>query len=227
MPDFLDKVLNAQAQNKFPAERPLPNTPQVNNVLNQAMAATLAQNNAVGQNMLRGNLKALGITEIVTAIIILLIGIVKIGVNSNQHVPNKFSLIIGAPFWTAALFIIAGSLAVAVEREPTVPLIRGCLSMNIISAISCLPAIIIYFTTLLSPRLCYYSPECNNTGSIAYVAILIVLTLLDAAISITVSSFNCQAMNCCCASPVPVIVMYSNASEQLIPSQQFQVNPAR
>ncbi|GCB79370.1 hypothetical protein scyTo_0016949 [Scyliorhinus torazame] len=104
---------------------------------------------------------------------------------------------------------------------------RGCLSMNIISAISCLPAIIMYSTGLVYPRYCNYLVECYNNGSIACMAILIILTLLNAAISITVSSFNCKAMNCCCATPVPIIVMSNNASEQLIPSQQFQVNPAR
>ncbi|XP_041034481.1 membrane-spanning 4-domains subfamily A member 8-like isoform X2 [Carcharodon carcharias] len=122
-------------------------------------------------------------------------------------------------------FIIAGSLAIAVEREPTHCMIRGCLGMNIISAIACFPAVIIYSVNLAFPGYCYSINCFHHQGTIPCLAILLLLTLLIAAISISVSSFNCKAINCCCATPEPVVIVYNTTTTQQIPTQQFQPNP--
>ncbi|XP_078060726.1 membrane-spanning 4-domains subfamily A member 8-like [Mustelus asterias] len=193
--------------------------------LNQSIAATLNQNNSGLQEMLKGKLKALGITQIVTGIIAIITGIVQISV-PRMHSYLDMPVAIGTPWWTGVLFIIAGSLAVAVEKDPSHCMIRGCLSMNIISAISCLPAVIIYATNLDVRPYCYHSLHCVPPEiTISCVAILLVLTLLNAAISIAVSSFNCKAVNGCCTTPVPIIVVYNNTSSQLTPQQQFYENP--
>ncbi|XP_041035655.1 membrane-spanning 4-domains subfamily A member 4D-like [Carcharodon carcharias] len=220
---------NVLAPDQLPPPQPLANIPQLlqnmgNSPLNQSISTILNQNNSGVQAMLKGKLKALGITEIVTGIITMMIGIIQISIMSDQYV-NNFSISIGTPWWTGVLFIIAGSLAVAVEKEPTHGMIRGCLSMNIISAIICLPAIIIYSVNLAIPAYCYDSYTCQTDGLVICLAILLLLTLLNAAISISVSSFNCKAMNCCCAKPVPIIIMYNTTSAQLIPTQQFQERP--
>ncbi|XP_078057697.1 membrane-spanning 4-domains subfamily A member 4A-like [Mustelus asterias] len=214
------------APNQLPP--PQPSGPQMvqylqTGPLNQSIAAALNQNDSGVQEMLKGKLKALGITEIVTGIIAMIIGIIQIIIVSNRNSTN-FSVYGGTPWWTGILFVIAGSLAVAVEKEPTHCMIRGCLAMNIISAILCIPAIILYSINLAVTS-CNSSYYCSNTVAIPFLAILLVLTLLNAAISIAISSFNCKAMNSCCATPAPVIVMFSNPSTQPIPQQQFQVNP--
>ncbi|XP_043558567.1 uncharacterized protein LOC122556141 isoform X3 [Chiloscyllium plagiosum] len=122
-------------------------------------------------------------------------------------------------------FVTAGSLAVAVERIPTVPMIRGCITLHIISAISCVPATIIYAISLAVEPRCFHSASCSKyEGAIACFAILLLLTLLNAAISIAVSSFNCKALNCCGTTSVPIIVVYNNTSEQLVPLQQLYAN---
>ncbi|XP_072329532.1 membrane-spanning 4-domains subfamily A member 8-like [Scyliorhinus torazame] len=220
MADMVKNGGNVFAPNQLPpASGPqlvqyVENGPQI-----QPIAAVVNQNNSGVQEMLKGKLKALGITQIVTGTIAIIIGIIQITLGGPIC---SFSAVAGTPWWTGILFIIAGALAVAVENEPTQSMIRGCLAMNIISAISCLPAIILYSSNLTIPL---YSRICITSGLIPCVAILLLLTLLNAAISIAVSSFNCKAMNGCCGTPVPVIVMYNNPPVQPIPQQQLPGNP--
>ncbi|XP_078057712.1 membrane-spanning 4-domains subfamily A member 8-like [Mustelus asterias] len=176
--------------------------------------------------MFRGKLMGLGITQIVTGIIAVIIGIIEISVVVRGPFRiSDFSVHIGTPWWTGLLFIIAGSLAVAVEKDPTLPMIRGCLAMNILSAISCLPGVIIYCINLAYPYCfslyyCYY-----HEGTIPCLVILLLLTLLNAAISIAISSFNCKSLNCCCATPNPTVVLVNTAIAQPFPQQNFHVNP--
>ncbi|XP_072329857.1 membrane-spanning 4-domains subfamily A member 4D-like isoform X3 [Scyliorhinus torazame] len=211
MADMVKNDGNDFVPNQLPPAQPQPSAPQMvqhldNAPLHQSIAAMFNQNNAGVQEMLKGKLKALGIIQIVTGIISIIIGILLVtSVRILYYI--EMSTLIGTPWWTGVLFIVAGALAVAVEKEPTQCMIKGCLSTNIISAIACLPAVIIY------------------SGLIPCVAILLLLTLLNAAISIAVSSFNCKAMNGCCGTPVPVIVVYNSTSGQLIPPQPFQENP--
>ncbi|XP_048398001.1 high affinity immunoglobulin epsilon receptor subunit beta-like isoform X2 [Stegostoma tigrinum] len=188
MADLLKNIGHTLTPNQLPRSQVLPSGPELvqyveNGPLNQTIAKMLTQNSAGVQEMLKGKFKFLGATEIVTGIISIIIGIVKICIDSSQNHYFEFSLVIGTPWWTGILFVIAGSLALAVERAPT-------LSM----------------------------------GSISCFAILLLLTLLNAAVSIAVSSFNCKALNCCGTASVPIIVVYNNTSEQLVPSQPLYAN---
>ncbi|XP_041034467.1 membrane-spanning 4-domains subfamily A member 4D-like isoform X1 [Carcharodon carcharias] len=218
---------NVLAPGQFPPPQPL--ALQLvqhlgNGQVNQTTSTTLTQNNACVQAF-KGKLMALGITEVVVACIIIIIGIIEISVVIYPLNYRDFSVIIGTPWWSGGLFIIAGSLAIAVEREPTHCMIRGCLGMNIISAIACFPAVIIYSVNLAFPGYCYSINCFHHQGTIPCLAILLLLTLLIAAISISVSSFNCKAINCCCATPEPVVIVYNTTTTQQIPTQQFQPNP--
>ncbi|XP_072329856.1 membrane-spanning 4-domains subfamily A member 4A-like isoform X2 [Scyliorhinus torazame] len=211
MADMVKNDGNDFVPNQLPPAQPQPSAPQMvqhldNAPLHQSIAAMFNQNNAGVQEMLKGKLKALGIIQIVTGIISIIIGILLVtSVRILYYI--EMSTLIGTPWWTGVL-------------------IKGCLSTNIISAIACLPAVIIYSVSLNLNSHCYYSNYCSRPdGLIPCVAILLLLTLLNAAISIAVSSFNCKAMNGCCGTPVPVIVVYNSTSGQLIPPQPFQENP--
>ncbi|XP_072427936.1 membrane-spanning 4-domains subfamily A member 4D-like [Chiloscyllium punctatum] len=224
MADLSKNVQNGLTPNQLPSSQPLPNGPQLvqfvdNGQLNQIASAAHAENTSRVQQMLKGKLKALGITEIITGLIVIIIGIVKISMRSRRLWLSLFSLRFGTPWWTGALFIVAGSLAVVVEKMPTDCMIRGCLAMNIVSAISCLPAIVIYALNLTIFTI-------FNSEDTACVIILLLLTLLNAAISIAISSFNCKGLTCCYeTTAIPVFVVYNNASAQPIPPQEFQDNP--
>ncbi|XP_048460791.1 membrane-spanning 4-domains subfamily A member 4A-like isoform X1 [Rhincodon typus] len=230
MADLLKNIGHTLTPNQLPRSQVLPSGPELvqyveNGPLNQTIAKMLTQNSAGVQEMLKGKFKFLGATEIVTGIISIIIGIVKMCIDSSRNRYFEFSLVIGTPWWTGVLFVIAGSLALAVEKAPTLPMIRGCISAHVISAISCLPATIIYAISIAIQPNCFYSDSCSNyKGTISCFAILLLLTLLNAAISIAVSSFNCKALNCCGTASVPIIVVYNNTSEQLVPSQPLYAN---
>ncbi|XP_067850653.1 membrane-spanning 4-domains subfamily A member 15-like [Heptranchias perlo] len=220
------------APNLLPPPQPLASAPEFiqhfeNGQLNQGtyMATRVPQNNPGVQEMLKGKLKALGITEIVTGIIAVLIGTIQISSKPIRF--SGFSITVGTPWWTGVLFIIAGSLAVAVEKTPTQCLISGCLSMNIISTIFCLPAIIMYSVNFTIVPYCYDCGQYKTLqiGTVVCLAILLVLSLLNAAISIAISCFNCKAVTCCNTTPVPVIVVYNNPSAQPNPFPHFNDRP--
>ncbi|GCB79943.1 hypothetical protein scyTo_0019631, partial [Scyliorhinus torazame] len=189
MADMVKNDGNVFAPNQLPPAQPQPSVPQLvqhleNGALHQSIAAMVNQNTAGVQEMLKGKLKALGITQIVTGIISIIIGIVQICIWQGRIDTNFFSVVIGTPWWTG------------------VP-IKGCLSMNIINAIICIPATIIYSLNLSMQPLCYSRRHCYSSGgSTACLAIFLLLTLLNAAISIAISSFNCKAINGCCGTPV-------------------------
>ncbi|XP_048460792.1 uncharacterized protein LOC109928481 isoform X2 [Rhincodon typus] len=211
MADLLKNIGHTLTPNQLPRSQVLPSGPELvqyveNGPLNQTIAKMLTQNSAGVQEMLKGKFKFLGATEIVTGIISIIIGIVKMCIDSSRNRYFEFSLVIGTPWWTGVL-------------------IRGCISAHVISAISCLPATIIYAISIAIQPNCFYSDSCSNyKGTISCFAILLLLTLLNAAISIAVSSFNCKALNCCGTASVPIIVVYNNTSEQLVPSQPLYAN---
>ncbi|GCB81081.1 hypothetical protein scyTo_0022116 [Scyliorhinus torazame] len=100
----------------------LPTTPHVvqhleNHHVNQTTFIT--QNKSARHQMFKGKLMGLGITEIVTGTIIMIIGIILISIAVYRFNIRDFSVAIGTPWWTGVLFIIAGSLAVAVETNPS------------------------------------------------------------------------------------------------------------
>uniref|UniRef100_UPI00398E5B61 membrane-spanning 4-domains subfamily A member 15-like n=1 Tax=Pristiophorus japonicus TaxID=55135 RepID=UPI00398E5B61 len=195
----------------LPESQPLPSAPGLmpyleNRQLNQCMAPRVAENNSGVQSMFNGKLKGLGITEILTGIISIIIGTVQVIRAANSFYPYVgISIVVGTPWWSGVAFVIAGSLAVAVEKSPTDCMVKGCLSSNIISAISCFPALVLYSVNLSYLQICSFSIFCIpfQSGTVECMAILLVLTLLNAAISISISSFNCKAMNCCNTTPVP------------------------
>ncbi|XP_072428215.1 membrane-spanning 4-domains subfamily A member 15-like isoform X2 [Chiloscyllium punctatum] len=191
MVDVLKNIGNNLTPNQLPPPQVLPSGPELvqyveNGPLNQTIAKMLTQNSAGVQEMLKAKFKFLGATEIVTGIIAIIIGIMKMCIESGRNRYFDFALIIGTPWWTGVLFVTAGSLAVAVERIPTVPMIRGCITLHIISAISCFPATIIYAISLAVEPRCFHSPSCSKYE--------------------------------------PIIVVYNNTSEQLVPLQQLYAN---
>ncbi|XP_068114454.1 membrane-spanning 4-domains subfamily A member 4D-like isoform X1 [Hyperolius riggenbachi] len=89
------------------------------------------------QTFLKGKPKALGIVVIVAAIIEVGLGI------ALACIASSITVISGIPFWGAIFYIIAGSLTIAAQKKPNICLVRGSLSLNIISTIFTTVAIIL------------------------------------------------------------------------------------
>ncbi|XP_070619908.1 membrane-spanning 4-domains subfamily A member 4A-like isoform X2 [Erythrolamprus reginae] len=114
-------------------------------------------------------------------------------------------------------YIISGSVAVAAARNPKIPLVKGALSMNVISAVTAGIGIVILGITLPTVRFhfMYFCSEplevCLETIHIVegILAILLVFTIVEFCIAISLSSFGCK-MLCRNTFTETVVVIYQN-----------------
>ncbi|XP_058052434.1 membrane-spanning 4-domains subfamily A member 4A-like isoform X2 [Ahaetulla prasina] len=136
----------------------------------------------------------------------------------------SYFLLIKIPYWGGILYIISGSLTVAAARNPKIPLVKGMLAMNAISAITAGLGIILLsfsFSPLLPfdfGSICNYhrydtKEKCDEIQNIGkgILVFLIVVNLLEFCISISVASFGCKML---CRDPFTetVVVVYRNVT---------------
>lgn len=156
------------------------------------------------QQFLKGEPQALGTTQIMIGITCIIFGVAL----AIQQV--TFVIYAGLPFWTSLLFIISGSVAVAAARNPNTCLIKSTLGLNVISAIIASINLIMYSIDIGNdPR--HYMPPCDQQGMENYYygcaysqqtvvdsiqclkALLLVFTLLEFCIAVSLSVFGCKA----------------------------------
>ncbi|ETE64499.1 Membrane-spanning 4-domains subfamily A member 4A [Ophiophagus hannah] len=120
-------------------------------------------------------------------------------------------------------YIISGSLAVAAARNPKIPLVKGTLAMNVISAITAGICIIFLGLAITFFRyhfmyLCYRFGNESEEKSChdetihiieGILAVLIVFTVLEFCITISLASFGCK-MLCRNTFTETVVVIYQN-----------------
>ncbi|XP_051003031.1 membrane-spanning 4-domains subfamily A member 3 isoform X2 [Acomys russatus] len=159
-------------------------------------------------NVHRGALQALGAIQILTGILILALGVF---LGCLQYLSDHFrhffffTFYTGYPLWGAVFFIGSGSLTVAAGRKPTRMLMQNSFGMNIASA-----TIAFVGTAFLSvhlalsnqafkdcqssqlPDLCIYLGSSSN----GLVSLMLILTLLELAMTISVSAMWCLENVC-------------------------------
>ncbi|XP_070619800.1 membrane-spanning 4-domains subfamily A member 4A-like [Erythrolamprus reginae] len=165
----------------------------------------------------RGEPLALGITQIFIGITGIILGILL-------NVTDDFLflyIIIQTPYWSGILYIISGSVAVAAARNPKIPLVKGTLAMNVISAVTAGIGIIVLSITIGDSvyRFMYFCDhpgnehfeDCLETTHLmeGILAILLVFTIVEFFIAISLSSFGCK-MLCRNTFTETVVVIYQN-----------------
>ncbi|KAM4031286.1 membrane-spanning 4-domains subfamily A member 4A-like isoform 2-T2 [Anomaloglossus baeobatrachus] len=153
---------------------------------------------------LKGKPKALGIVLIVLAILEIGLGIALCFTRFSITLPS------GIPFWGSIFYIIAGALTIAAHPKPSVCLIRGSLSLNIISSIFSTVALIINIADLATMSMfysCYYYngsyynqefyERCKNqlNGGYAVISFLLIINLLLFCVSLSISIFGCRSLS--------------------------------
>ncbi|XP_073453261.1 membrane-spanning 4-domains subfamily A member 4D-like isoform X1 [Aquarana catesbeiana] len=158
------------------------------------------------QTFLKGKPKALGILVIVAAILEIGLGIALGFTRFTITFPS------GIPFWGPVFYIIAASLTLAAQKKPNICLIKGSLSLNIISSIFSMVAVILNIADLATLR-CYsygyYGDSGYNynyyeaqrlcqqklNGAYAVISLLLVINLLLFCVTISTSVFECRSLS--------------------------------
>ncbi|KAF5896758.1 membrane-spanning 4-domains subfamily A member 4A-like, partial [Clarias magur] len=144
------------------------------------------------QKFLKGEPKALGVVQIMIGLLTILFGIV-------MAVPYwTISVMSGVVFWGSLFHIIAGSLAVSASNNLNVCVVKATLGLNIFSTIASGIAIIMLSLDLVILHSCYYFFGCVYNNIVeshirAIGGVLLLFSLLQFVVSITVSAFACKA----------------------------------
>ncbi|XP_051779273.1 membrane-spanning 4-domains subfamily A member 4A-like [Erpetoichthys calabaricus] len=90
------------------------------------------------QKFLRGQPRPVGTVQILIGILSISCGIIKL-----QTIDTLISLT-KTPLWAGVLYIVSGSLCIATDRNPKMPLVKVTLIMNLVSAITSFGVMILY-----------------------------------------------------------------------------------
>ncbi|XP_039181740.1 membrane-spanning 4-domains subfamily A member 4A-like isoform X1 [Crotalus tigris] len=173
-------------------------------------------------------LKVMAETEIITFLCLqisqICIGITGIAFASLVSAIDESVFLIKIPYWGGILYIISGSLAVAAARNPKIPLVKGMLAMNAISAITAGVGIVVLSFTVSPIHSFSFAWNCNYNGydtkekcdeieniGKGILVVLTVFTILEFCIAISVASFGCKML---CRDPFAetVVVIYQNVT---------------
>ncbi|XP_016300135.1 membrane-spanning 4-domains subfamily A member 4A-like [Sinocyclocheilus anshuiensis] len=152
--------------------------------------------NAALKGFFKAQPKALGTVQIMTGVMVFLLGIV---LSANFYRFPTISVISGITYWGSFIYISAGSLSVAAQNKLHPCVVKASHGMNVFSAITSAIAILLTGNEIrigpLHPRSCYNIHNCINTERFGFgiIGILLVFSILQFIISICISAFACKA----------------------------------
>ncbi|XP_011611926.2 membrane-spanning 4-domains subfamily A member 4A-like [Takifugu rubripes] len=174
---------------------------------------------AVGNHaFIKGYPLALGATQIMIGVVILLSGIVMV------VSPATIAVYSGIFVWGALLYIVAGSLTVAAGKYDSRCLVNGALAVSIVTTVISLTAAILHgldTAGILSHCSNYSMCYQYMTLSQGFSGILAVFNLLMLAVSITVAGFACNATCSCCNPPVLTEMVIAEAPKSIDPPPTY------
>ncbi|XP_039607545.1 membrane-spanning 4-domains subfamily A member 4A-like isoform X4 [Polypterus senegalus] len=165
---------------------------------------------------LKGEPKALGAVQIMIAVL-------SISFGALLGLTGSMAFIGGIPFWPSILYIISGSLSVAATKKPTPCLMKGALSMNIISAIFTILGICMYS---LDIPFYYGLMECDGSNCVPALiqsvangikSLLLLFSILEFCIAFSLSIYGCTAACQIKDTILPVVIIQNpvNAAFQV------------
>ncbi|XP_075034477.1 membrane-spanning 4-domains subfamily A member 8-like [Mixophyes fleayi] len=125
-------------------------------------------------------------------------------------------------------YIIAGGLTIGAQCKPNICLVKGSLSLNIISSIFSFIAAILNCVDLATNRCHYYSYYYNSNyynmcqqqlnSGYALSSLLLVINLLIFCVSLSVSIFGCRSLSRVTPNVPQVFVIQNDAVVSMNPS---------
>ncbi|XP_026577136.1 membrane-spanning 4-domains subfamily A member 15-like [Pseudonaja textilis] len=173
------------------------------------------------ERFLKAEPKVLGAVQI-------MIGLVHIGFGAVSHwlFIYYFTLsgIGGYPFWGGIFFISSGSLCVAAANSPNPGLVKSSVGMNITSAIMAFIGIILYMCQLIITAPLYNTDTIRNT-SYGFSSVLLVFSMLEFCIAVSLAHFGCQATCCRDYQPTNLFVPYQVFRDEAVTTERNPVPP--
>uniref|UniRef100_UPI00398E3E29 membrane-spanning 4-domains subfamily A member 4A-like n=1 Tax=Pristiophorus japonicus TaxID=55135 RepID=UPI00398E3E29 len=171
----------------------------------QSKAAGSGKRSLLVQKFVEGEPKILGI-------VLLVLGLSFLACNVPMYLTKAtISGRSGAGWWSGALCIISGVLSIVAEVQPTVKMLRTCLALNIITAVSVSIASLMYVGDSEGHLHCAHwhcsEPEWNFLTMIATFAVfLMLLNILAVTISIVLAVYARKGLRALSFHNVAVVV---------------------
>ncbi|XP_054419677.1 membrane-spanning 4-domains subfamily A member 3 [Pteronotus mesoamericanus] len=175
----------------------------------ETVTNSLYQPDERSQNYQKGELQALGALQILNGTIILALSVFLTALQNSYEIFQKFvffTIYTGYPLLGAIFFISSGSVSIAAERKPTRMLMKNNFGVNIASAtiasVGCFFLSANLISDILLLKTCWSSPKTASSrdlciymgaSSTGLVLLMLILTLLELCITISISVKWCKA----------------------------------
>ncbi|XP_070787733.1 membrane-spanning 4-domains subfamily A member 8-like isoform X2 [Pituophis catenifer annectens] len=150
--------------------------------------------------------KVLGAVQIMIGLIHIGFGAISLCLFSRYYLP--LSAIGGYPFWGGIFFISSGSLCVAAVDRPNRGLVKSSVGMNITSAIMALTGIMLFICDLIISTSPLVNPTVIISVGYGLSSVLLIFSLLEFCIAVSLAHFGCQATCCSGTQPTVLLVPY-------------------
>ncbi|XP_026577132.1 membrane-spanning 4-domains subfamily A member 8-like isoform X2 [Pseudonaja textilis] len=182
------------------------------------------------ERFLKAEPKVLGAIQIMIGLIHIGFGAVSLCLFPFYYL--TLSGIGGYPFWGGIFFISSGSVCIAAANRPNRALVKSSVGLNITSAIMALTGIILYLCELIFSNNFwrydqqYYTDNLIDAAerlrSVGYglSSVLLLFSLLEFCIAVSLAHFGCQTACCSDAQPTMLFVPY-----QVIGGEEVAAEP--
>ncbi|XP_070787745.1 membrane-spanning 4-domains subfamily A member 8-like [Pituophis catenifer annectens] len=177
------------------------------------------------ERFLKAEPKVLGAVQILIGLIHIGFGALSLSSIFYSYSFFPLSSVGGYPFWGGIFFISSGSLCVAAANNSNRGLVKSSVGLNITSAVMALIGIILYLCELSFSSAFWgyqnrYDTDSLSSVSFGLSSVLLLFSLLEFCIAVSLAHFGCQATCCRDDQPTVLFVPY-----QVIGGREMATEP--